>query len=126
MRGVVDVAGGAAGLHPDGPRRRVDADPAHRRQVDHQAVVDATEPGAVVAAAADGDGQAVLAPEVHRRDDVGDVGAAGDQPRPEVDHAVVERARRVEAGIAGGEHVAAQGRPEGRRKVFVKHGAVSG
>ena len=42
----------------------------------------------------------LLAPEVHRRDDVGDVGAARDQQRPLVDHAVVERARLVVVGVA--------------------------
>ena len=60
----------------------------------------AAEAGAVVAAAADGEEQAVVAAEVHRRDDVGDVDAARDQPRPLVDHAVVERARRVVVGVA--------------------------
>ena len=38
--------------------------------------------------------------EVHRRDDVGDVGAARDQPRPLVDHRVVERARLVVVGVS--------------------------
>ena len=42
--------------------------------------------------------QIVLAPEIHRRDDVGDVGAARDQRRPLVDHAVVERARLIVVG----------------------------
>ena len=44
-------------------------------EVDHQAVVDAPRPGAVVAAAADRDVEPVLAGEVDRGDDVGHVGA---------------------------------------------------
>ncbi len=48
-------------------------------------------PGAVVAAAADGDVEPLVAAEVDRRDDVVDVRAARDQRRALVDHRVVER-----------------------------------
>ena len=58
-------------------------------------------PGAVVAAAADGQQQAVVAGEADRRRDVVGVGAAGDQRRPLVDHGVVDRARLVVVGVAG-------------------------
>ena len=75
------------------------------RQVDDQPVVDAAEPGTVVAAAADGDRQLVVAPEVDRRDHVADVGAARDQQRPLVDHGVVERAGLVIVRVAGADHV---------------------
>ncbi len=40
-----------------------------------------------------------VAAEIDRRDHVGDVGAARDQARPLVDHAVVELARLVVAGV---------------------------
>ena len=40
-------------------------------------------------------GELVVAAEIHRGDDVGDIGAARDQQRPLVDHGVVEFARLV-------------------------------
>src|SRR5262249_45601667 len=57
------------------------------------------EPGAVVSAAADGDEHLLLTPEVYGSDDVGDVGAARDETRPLVDHAVVESAYLVVVGV---------------------------
>ena len=68
----------------------------------------AAKAGSVVAAAADGDGQAVVAPEIDRGDHVGDVGAAGDQQRPLVDHAVVERARLLVAWVLRLDELTAQ------------------
>ena len=63
------------------------------------AVVDAAEAGAVVAAAADGDRQVVLARERDRLGDVLRTRAARDQRRSLVEHRVVELARFVVAGI---------------------------
>ena len=108
MGGVIDVAGGAAGPTRTVRLRRIDAHALHRRQVDDQSVVDAAEPGSVVAAAANGDGKLVVAAEIHRRDHVGDVGAARDQQRPLVDHAVVELARLVVVGVIAPDQRAAQ------------------
>ena len=51
-------------------------------------------------AAANGEQQALVAGEVHRRDHVRHVDASRDQARPLVDHAVVERARGIVVGIA--------------------------
>ena len=64
--GVVDLAPGAAAADPDGARLRVDPNAVQRREVDHQAVVARPQPGAVVAAAADGEEQVVVAGEVDR------------------------------------------------------------
>ena len=74
VRGVVDVAGRAAGRDP---HRRGAGSTRRRawRQVDHQPVVDAAEPGAVVAAAADRDPQACSRAQADRGDDVGRVDA---------------------------------------------------
>ena len=58
-------------------------------------------PGAVVAAAADGEQQAVVAGEADGRRDVVGVGAARDQRRALVDHRVVDRARLVVVGVVG-------------------------
>ena len=43
-----------------------------------------------MAASTDGDKQTLVAAEVHRGDDIGDVHAARNQARPLVDHAVVK------------------------------------
>ena len=83
-------------------------------------------PGPVVAAAADRDQQALLAPEVHGRDDVGDVGAARDEPRALVDHAVVELARLVVAGSPGWMSVAAEGLRKAGDGIGVEHGLLLG
>ena len=92
MGGVVDVALRATGANPGSPGLGVNADAFHRRQVDDQAFVHTTKARSVVAAAPDGDGEAVVASEIDRGDHVGDVGAAGNGQWPLVDHAVVERA----------------------------------
>jgi hypothetical protein len=97
----------SAVLYDRGAVLRVDADRAQAREVDHQAVVDAAEAGAVVAAAADRRVEALLAAEVDRRDHVGDVDAARDQRGTLVDHPVVEGPRVVVVGIAGADHRAA-------------------
>ena len=64
--GVVDVAPRAAAADAYGPRGRVDLDRAQTGEVDDEAVVAGAEPGAVVAAAAHGDQQVVLAREGDR------------------------------------------------------------
>ena len=51
----------------------VDGDPAHRREVDDEPIVDAAEPGSVVPAAAHGDFQPLLATEEDSCSDVGRV-----------------------------------------------------
>ena len=65
MSGVIDVTRGAAGLDANRLVGGIDPHPLHRRQVDHQSVVDAAEPGSTVAAAADGNEQALLAAVVN-------------------------------------------------------------
>ena len=88
--------------------RRVDVDSLHRRQIDHQAVVDRGAAGDVVAAAADGDLEAERARELHGIGDVGRPVAAGDQRRPLVDEPVVHAAGVVIAGIVGLEELTAE------------------
>ena len=59
----------------------IDADAAHPREVDDEAVVDGAEARRAVAAAADRDVEALVAAEADGRDDVGDVGGTDDQRR---------------------------------------------
>ena len=75
------VAQRGAALDAGGARRRIDADTVHLRQIEDQPIVAGAQAGAVVPAAADGEEQALLAGEVHRRDHVGDIRRADDQRR---------------------------------------------
>ena len=61
MGGVVDVALRATGANPGSAGLGIDADTFHLRQVDDQAFVDTTKAWPVVAAAPDGDEEAVVA-----------------------------------------------------------------
>ena len=61
-----------------------------------------------MAAAADGEVEAVITAEAHAGDDVGDVPAAGDGGRILVDHAVVDGAGGVVAGIPRLDQLASQ------------------
>ena len=90
MRGVVDVTPGAATFDANGACRWIDADTLHAREVDHQAIVTGAQARAIVPATAHRQRQLVLAGEVDRGDDVGDIDAAGDQRGSLVDHAVVD------------------------------------
>ena len=97
----VDLAPGAAAAHANGARLRVDLDALQRREVDDDAVVARPQAGAVVAAAADGQEQVVVAGERDRLRDVGRARALRDQRRPLVDHGVVDLARLVVVGVFG-------------------------
>src|SRR5262245_20329863 len=105
---VIDVALGAAWPDPHRAAGRIDPHTLHGGEVDNQSVVARTEPRAVVAAAANGDEQAVVASEVHGADDIRYIGAVRDQARALVDHAVIERTGLVVALIGGLDDLAAQ------------------
>ena len=109
---VIDIALGAARLDAHRARGRIDAHALHCREVDHQAVVAAAEAGAVMAAAADREQEAVLAREGHGGDHVGDVQSSHDHEGPLVDHAVVEGAGVVVARIAPWDQLAPQPGPQ--------------
>src|SRR5947209_15253898 len=85
---VVDVGPHRASADRRPTSGRIDADVAHRREVDHDPVIDGREPGQAVTAAADRDPQIVAAREPDRRDDIG--GAA--TPNYEGRRAAVMRA----------------------------------
>ena len=100
VRCGVDVAQQRTSLHAHHPRRGVDRDVVHRRQIDDESVVDATQTGAVVTAAADRDPEAAVAGELNRGRDIGLVGAVRDCRRMLVDHRVEEGAGLVVARVA--------------------------
>ena len=87
---MVDRSLGAAAFGADGAGVRIDPDAVHQGQVQHEAVVADPQARAVVAAAAHGQQQVVVAGEVDGGHHIGDIRAAGDQTRVLVDHAVVD------------------------------------
>ena len=102
MGRVIEIALRATRFDPCRARRRVDPDASHRRHVDDQSVVDAAEPRPVMTAAPDRDGLAALASEIDGRDHIRHVGAARDQARAFVDHAVVESSTFVVVRVVRG------------------------
>ena len=69
-----------------------------------------------------GDLDVVFTAETYTGDDVGDVSTAGDGSGPLVDHAVVDGARVVVAGVSRGDQVAAHGGGQ----VYVRRGGGAG
>jgi hypothetical protein len=104
--GLVDLGPRAAAADADGAGRGIDLDVLHRRQVDHDAIVDGPQPSAVVAAAPDGQRQVVAAGEGDDLGDVAGTGTARDQRRAPVDHRVVDLARLVVVGVVGADQPA--------------------
>ena len=89
----------AADAHPVGAG--VDHHCRHARKVDDDAIVDDAEAAAVVSAAADRERHPMGSGQRDRARDVVGAGAAHDERRMAVDHAVVDRARGVVVRIAG-------------------------
>jgi hypothetical protein len=106
VRGAVDLAPGATAAHVDRAGGRVDGDLAQQREVADDAVVDAPEAWAVVAAAVDRQREALLAREADDPGDLGRVDGPRDQGRPLVDHRVVEGARLVVVRVLGTDQLA--------------------
>ena len=61
-------------------------------------------------AATDGNAQVLLAAEIHTTDDVGDVGNLRNQPRPPIDHGVIDLARRLVPVVGRIDQLTAKGR----------------
>ena len=90
---AIQLAPQDASLRARRPRLRVDVDPLHRRQVDHQSPVDNGAAGDIVAAAPNADVEALGVCEPNGVCDVRRVLAARDQGRGAVDQSVVDAAR---------------------------------
>ena len=106
--GMIDIARRASSIDTHGAVRRIDAHAPHHGEVDHQPVVATAQAWAIVAAATDGDQQALAAAEAHRGDDVGDVHAARDQAWPLVDHAIVKRTGGIVVNVTWTDDVSAE------------------
>ncbi len=101
----IHFAPGAAAADSRRPGAGVDLDSLQARQVEDHAVVARSQPAAVVAAAAHGQRELVVAGEGDDFRDVAGVGAARDQGGPPVDHRVVHLAGLVVAGVLGGRQL---------------------
>ncbi len=78
LRLAVELAPQDAGLGADRARRRIDADPLHRREVDDQPAVADGRAGDVVAAAADGDFELLRSRELYGIHDIREPSALSD------------------------------------------------
>ena len=101
LRFAIELLPQHAALRPDGALCRVDVDSLHRREVDHQAVVDRGTSTDIVSATADGNLQIQRARELDGVRDVGGAMTSRDRGRPLVDEAVVHAARFVIPASAG-------------------------
>src|SRR5947207_1986732 len=95
-------------LGPDNLRRGFDANALHAGQVNHQPGVADSLATDVVPPALDRDEGVVFAGEADRRRHIGSPGAADDQRRPTIDHAIPDDSRVVISCIAQSEQRAAQ------------------
>jgi len=100
MSSMVNIARRTPRSDPCRAAPRIDAHTLHHRHVDHQTVIDAAEPRPIMAAAPDSDRQFAVTTEIHGGNNVGGVGTARDEPRPFVDHRVIELACLIIAGVA--------------------------
>ncbi len=103
---VVDVAPQGAALDEGCALDGIDRDGAHRREVDHDAVVADRGAGHVVASPSHRDLEAAVAGESHRCGHVGGAAAAGDQSRSSVDGGIPDGAGVVVSVVVGSDHAA--------------------
>ena len=108
LRLAVELAPEHAGLGPCRAGHRIDPDPLHRREVDHEAAVAERVAADAVTARSHRHLESALAGEADRGDDVGDSGAARDAGRAAVDRAVPDPARGVVALVARADHGAVE------------------
>ena len=109
---AIDVAPGRAALDPGAAPLRIDPHAAHRREIDHHAVVADRVARDVVAATADRDRQVVLAGERDRVEHIVRAPAADDHGRAAVDHRVPHRASGVVGLVAGDQDVSPDRAPQ--------------
>src|SRR5208282_1559285 len=75
----------------------------------------------IVAAAANGYDQVVLAAKIDRGDDVRHIAATGDQAGPPIDHGVIDLSSRVVTRVALFDELSAEAGFEGGNGRFVQH-----
>src|SRR5262249_43980966 len=108
LRLVIDVAPQRTTLHPSPTVGGIDPDRPHCRKVNNDPVVANGSARHVVASAAYGDLQIVVAGETHRRDHIGGPDASGDQERAPVDRTVPNCTGDVVVGVVGTDQPASE------------------
>jgi hypothetical protein len=122
--GPVAASTSPHGAASDAHRARlgVDRHGLERREVDHDAVLDAAEAAAVVPTAPHCEPQVVFPCEPDRGRDVLGARTTGDQRRPPVDHRVEERAGVVVRRFARPVQAVAERRQLVARALYCRHG----
>jgi hypothetical protein len=110
LRSAVQRSEHRPALHPGPQRDRIDRDPVHAGEVDHQPAVRHGETGDIVAPATHADLEIALTSGADRGDDIVDRSAPDDQRGAVVDHPVPDRTGGVIAGLAWGEDVTVEAR----------------
>jgi hypothetical protein len=113
LRRLIELAEVSAGAHARSACSRIDRDTMDRPQVQHHAAVTGGESCGAVPAAANGDGQFLLARESDRRDNVLHAAAPRDAGGVAVEDRVPHRPGLVIVRIAGQNHPAAEPSSEG-------------
>jgi hypothetical protein len=108
LRCVVDFPPQGTALDESRALDGIDQDGAHRREIDHDAVVANSSTGDIVTAASHGDLQGVIAGETDRRRDIDGATASGDQSRSAVDGSVPDGAGAVVLGMLPRDHITAE------------------
>jgi hypothetical protein len=78
MCGVIHISPGTATLNADRTCHGIDANALQTREIDDQTIIAHAKTTGIVAATTHGDEHVVIATEMDRGDDVGDIGAAHD------------------------------------------------
>ena len=117
----VEVQPGGAALGDRNLLLGIDPDVPHAREVDHQAVVDRTVAGGVVASAPDRDLETPGLPEGERRRHVVRIDAAGNRGRAAIDQQVEAESCPLVFAVAFDQHVACQGITELAWRVSHRH-----
>src|SRR5215831_428450 len=124
MRGVIHISPGTASLNADRTGHGIDAHTLQTREIDDQTIIAHAQTTGIVATTTHGNEHVVIATEMDRGDDVGDVSAPHDQARMPVNHAIIDLASRLVASIAGLQELPAQTCLEGFQCGLSRHGVL--
>ncbi len=108
LRGPVQLLEERAAIYASCSLGRIDTHVSHPGEVDDDAAVARRETRHAVATTADGDDEVARAREAHRRDDVFDARAAGDDRGMTIGDGVPDGARAVVLGVARKDQLPAE------------------
>jgi hypothetical protein len=101
MCSVIHISPRTAPLNADRTCHGIDANALHTREIDDQTIIAHTKTTGIVATTTHGDEHVVIATEMDRGDDIGDIGAPHDQARMPVNHAIIDLASCLVTSIIG-------------------------